>query len=77
MAVRLESTIKRFVGSSADQKPQDDIPAGSSFLEGNTGAIFRWDGRAWMPSFAEERTDVYFQSMIGLLEDIREALLNL
>ena len=48
MAVRLETTIKRFVGNSTDEKPslaQSD--AGSSFLEEDTGQIARWNGNTW------------------------------
>lgn len=54
MAVRLEGTIKRFIGSAGDQKPgfpanrEDSIPPGSSFLEVDTGKIYRWDGYTWI-----------------------------
>jgi hypothetical protein len=48
MAVRLETTIKRFIGLSTDDKPiETDMPAGSSFLESDTGDIYRWDGESW------------------------------
>lgn len=49
--VRLEGTIKRFIGQSTDLKPattdEDKIPAGSSFLETDTGKIARFDGNVW------------------------------
>ena len=77
MAVRLEATIKRFIGLSTDQKPQDAIPAGSSFLESDTGIVHRFDGRSWMPSFTEEKYTIYFEAMIELLTDVREILINL
>jgi len=54
MAVHLESTIKRFIGTSGDVKPgvpadrDESIPAGSSFLEVDTGRIYRWDGLGWV-----------------------------
>ena len=56
MAVRLEGSIRRWVGLSTDDKPSlglqadgrtvgaGDIPAGSSFLETDTGRIYRWNG---------------------------------
>lgn len=51
MAVTLESVVKRWVGLSTDTKPQPNadstIPAGSSFLESDTGHIFRWNGDQW------------------------------
>lgn len=48
MSVRLETTIRRFVGNSADTKPELDMrDAGSSFLEEDTGKISRWNGRTW------------------------------
>ncbi len=56
MAVKLEGTISRFIGLSNDIKPiteSDEPPArhiapGSTFLESDTGRIYRWDGRNWM-----------------------------
>lgn len=62
MAVRLEGTIKRFIGSSTDEKPRPsaqygndgqpnvdrDLPPGSSFLEADTGLIYRWNGLEWV-----------------------------
>lgn len=53
MAVRLEGTIQRFIGTSQDNKPgvpadrTMTISAGSSFLEVDTGKIYRWDGFHW------------------------------
>lgn len=61
MTVRLEGTIKRFIGTSTDEKPRtpsygpsrpastdSDIPPGSSFLESDTGRIYRWSGVEWL-----------------------------
>ena len=53
MAVRLEGSIQRWVGLSDDIKPtaaERTIPAGSSFLESDTGLILRWTGEYWAPS---------------------------
>lgn len=53
MAVQLEGSIQRYIGSSTDRKPDvayDDglvLPPGSSFFESDTGRIYRWDGDAW------------------------------
>ena len=65
MAVKLETSIRRYIGLSTDEKPvigyqvdgstlaAVDLPAGSSFLESDTGLIYRWDGRAWaIPAIA-------------------------
>jgi hypothetical protein len=43
----LESSIKRFIGLSSDAKPTEGVPAGSSFLETDTGHIARFDGDGW------------------------------
>lgn len=65
MAVKLEGSIKRWIGLSSDVKPQpgqsfqsngspaavlldSDVPAGSSFLESDTGLVWRWNGIAWL-----------------------------
>jgi len=77
MMVRLEGTIKRFIGSSTDEKPTADIPSGSSFLEADTGNIWRYDGRLWMKIPTGKEIVIYFELMITLLIDIREALYNL
>lgn len=46
--ITLETSICRFIGASTDTKPVGaDVPAGSSFLENDTGKIFRWDRFEW------------------------------
>ena len=55
MAVRLENTIRRYIGLSTDRKPytfplasdEEKPPEGSSFLESDTGAVFRWNWDSW------------------------------
>ena len=59
MAVTKEGVINRYIGLSTDAKPMPvkkshtldpdavPMPAGSSFLESDTGKIFRWDGETW------------------------------
>lgn len=62
MTVRLEGTTKRWIGLSTDHKPQsaggfgkahDEIPPGSSFLEADTGVVYRWTGKSWEAPLTE------------------------
>lgn len=66
MAVRLESTIKRYIGGAGDVKPRPgitlpdgilitaaELPVGSSFLEEDTGLISRWTGVNWTVALPE------------------------
>lgn len=75
--VRLEGTIKRYIGTSTDEKPTDDVPAGSSFLETTTGTVFRFDGRMWIAAPGGEEVSGLLEVVISLLIDVREALYNL
>lgn len=67
MTVRLEATIKRYIGHSTDTRPRPgvsqpdgttlkiaDLPPGSSFLEEDTGRVFRWDGTFWAAAPVDE-----------------------
>jgi len=78
MAVRLEGTIRRYLGLSTDTKPKvgeqfdgaevtaRELPAGSSFLETDTGRILRWDGEAWTyPSAGAEVTEDYQAALLA------------
>ena len=58
MTIKLEGTIKRYVGNAYDVKPSpgvhpyatmtaNELPPGSSFLEEDTGRIYRWNGAEW------------------------------
>lgn len=54
MAFRLLSTAApRYAGLSSDEKPTPatqggaSVEAGSTFLEEDTGRVFRWDGSRW------------------------------
>ena len=47
--VKLEASIQRYIGLSSDQKPGPhtdgtSVPPGSSFLETDTGKIYRFSG---------------------------------
>jgi hypothetical protein len=88
MTVRLEGSVKRFIGLSTDVKPfvgqvQDDgetlltaqdLPAGSSFLESDTGAIARWDGADWRAPSAEDATVLILQELLLETKAVRTGL---
>ena len=83
MAVRLEGTIRRYIGLASDLKPTpygdmlpegDTLPAGSSFLESDTGRIFRWDGAVWAAAPAADDTAAYLAAILMELRQLREAL---
>jgi hypothetical protein len=59
MAVILLGNIKNFLGLSTDTKPID-VPAGSTFVEKNTGIKFIWDGETWI----EDLTLIYALSQV-------------
>ena len=84
MAVTLESTTRRYIGQSSDQRPgersfdvgsgvvsEDVIPAGSSFLESDTGRIYRWSGTSWdVQSAAADDSATYLSAIVALLTQI-------
>lgn len=37
----------KYVGVAADTKPTTGVPAGSTFIERDTGKTFIFDGTAW------------------------------
>lgn len=47
MTVTRIATPHRYVGVSGDTKPETGVPAGSTFVERDTGREFVWDGTAW------------------------------
>ena len=72
MTVRLEATIKRFRGSSADAKPLTDIPAGSSFRETDTRTLWVFNGTSW--DLVDIDTTAQAQQATILLTEIRDEL---
>lgn len=74
--VRLEGTIKRFIGLSTDFKPEstpdDPLPPGSSFLETDTGKIARYGTNGWEK--ATEADDVR-DLLAALLDEVRRLTL--
>lgn len=80
MAVKLEASIRRYVGISTDTKPtgyvegqtvRDPIPAGSSFLETDTGDIWRWNGTEWTAHESIEAAE-WLAAIYGELRQLRE-----
>ena len=85
MTVRLEGTIRRYIGLSTDEKPvlglqedgstieASDLPAGSSFLESDSGRIYRWSGEAWTLPVAETDEQLYvLQALLMEITQFRE-----
>ena len=89
MTVKLEGTIKRFIGLSTDRKPAigwnprddagveltltaTDLPAGSSFLETDTGTIWRWNGSTWTASPVDNALAEWLGLIYGELVKLRE-----
>ncbi len=80
MTVRLETTIRRYIGLSTDVKPDgvdaggisrvNLLPAGSSFLETDTARIYRWDGQHWTYAIDGDES-------ASLLAEILAALVHL
>ena len=86
MAVQLEGSIRRFIGLSSDDKPQlglqvdgrvftaADLPAGSSFLETDTGKIYRWNGvDTWaLPAPEADETLLVLQALLLEVTQLRQ-----
>jgi hypothetical protein len=47
MTVALVTRVQRFTGLAADTKPTAGVPAGSTFLEVDTGRTYVFDGGTW------------------------------
>lgn len=47
MAITRIATPHAYVGLSSDQKPTTSVPAGSTFVERDTGHEFIFDGTDW------------------------------
>ena len=85
MAVRLEGTIKRFIGASTDTKPvvgrlfdgsilaDRDLPPGSSFLESDTGRVYRWNGFEWTHPNKVDDSETWLAVLVRL-DEIDEKL---
>ncbi len=53
MTVQLETTIKRFNGTSIDDKPTVDVPEGSTFHCVDTGAKYIMHNDMWVEDLRE------------------------
>ena len=85
---RLENSTARYIGTSVENKPAArgisigsdgvesiiPIPPGSSFLETDTGHIFRFDGNAWVYSPASGDTEALLGAILAELTMLREAV---
>jgi len=75
MAIKLEQQIKRYIGLSTDAKqdiPTVDLLPGASFLENDTGKIFRWDGEAWRCYEPPDDQNFTLQLILAELSQLRE-----
>ena len=86
MTVKLEGPIRRYIGLSTDDKPRlgaqfdgstiaaSDLPAASSFMETDTGLIYRWNGAdAWVLAAAEADEQLYvLQAMLVEITQLRQ-----
>lgn len=90
--VRMESSIKRYIGHSSEQKPRpgalledgtvitfEDLKVGSSFLEEDTGFISRWTGIVWSEPVVEaaEELEVLNQILAEMRAAREEARIGL
>ena len=89
MTVKLQNTTYRYIGLSTDEKPvptgegegsseakQMDLvlPPGSSFLENDTGKIYRWDGKSWRYTAQEDDQSQLLVAILLELRHIRTAV---
>ena len=77
MAVRLEGAIQRWVGLSTDSKPDHQtttIPAGSSFMESDTGRIHRSSGAAWVVWEPVDEHELLLNAILQELVQMRAIL---
>lgn len=73
----LEHSTLRYIGSSTDTKPtvladNKALPPGSSFLENDTGHIFRWDGFEWKHTEVSDEAVPLLQLILLELTQLRE-----
>ena len=68
MAVRLETTIKRYIGLSTDERPTDAQPFGSSLLESDTGRIWKYGIEGWtLPIIEDEQVQLLSALVVEVL----------
>jgi hypothetical protein len=84
VAIRLESTTRRFIGLSTDPRPVSgaqadgaiaaEIPVGSSLLLTDTWEIERWDGTAWRHSARSEEIAERLDAQLAVMREIKDLL---
>ena len=78
MAVKLEGSIRRYIGLSTDDKPADGLdsplPAGSTFLETDTKRIYRFDGTLWVDADIVEEQTVLLTAIYSELLYLRQVV---
>ena len=55
---------------------EGDVPAGSSFLETDTGRIYRWNGEQWTVHVPENENAEYLAAILFKLASIEEAIIE-
>lgn len=52
-----------------------DVPAGSSFMESDTGFIYRWSGELWTRAPSEQSDELYvLQAILIQLTELRQTV---
>ena len=86
MTVVLEGAIRRYIGLSTDEKPTlgfnnpdgttitaNDLPAGSSFMETDTGDIYRWLDDRWRLAAIDADDSLYvLQALLSEVTQLRQ-----
>lgn len=81
--VKLEGSIKRFIGLSSDTKPEREgadsfgnptgamLPPGSSFFETDTFRIARWNGIQWTYEAEDTRITDRLDTLIAEIRELK------
>ena len=79
--IGLSTDAKPFVGQTIEGLNSDhgvieanDLPPGSSFLETDTGRIWRYDGQDWKVFIAEDAQQQVLEMIYAELHTIRETI---
>ena len=66
-----------YTGRDADQVPGDmtsgeTLPAGSTFLEADTGFIYRWDSESWQAAIPDDANGPLLAAILTEIRALRE-----
>ena len=71
MAVKLVSQTQRYIGLSLATKPrfsndaeEKPLGEGSTFLEADTGDMYRWNGTQWMKAETDDTTNDLLRAIL-------------